>query len=96
MKKEVFLILSLLLVSEDPFRGGMEVRLSGPQEAAAAVSLDVKSIHPLPEWDGQEDLRPSTRGPEEESQGRLKISFPVALLTTLLFFLMWKLLQGQE
>lgn len=96
MKKEVFLILFLLLFARDPFQGGVGAMLPGPLEAASALSLDVKSIHPLPEWDGEQNLRSHTHGPEEGSQRRLKITFPVALLATLLFFLMWKFLQGQE
>lgn len=96
MNREIFLFLFLFLFCQDPFQTGMGAILSGPQEAASAPSLDIKSIHPLPEWDGQEDLRPRTRAPEGSSHRRLKISFPVALLATLLFYLMWKFLQGQE
>ncbi len=96
MKKEVFWVLFLLLFARDPFQGGVGAMLSGPQEAAFALSLDVKSIHPLPEWEGEHNLLPHTHGPEEGSQRRLKITLPVALLATLLFLLMWKFLQGQE
>ena len=66
-------------------------------EAAATPAFNVKPIHPLPEWDGSEDLRPRRMAREEGSpNSRLKISFPVGLLATLLFFLMWKFLQSQE
>jgi hypothetical protein len=56
--------------------------------------MKAKPIHPLPEWDGREDIRSHAPTPKEDSHARLKISFPVALLATLLFFLMWKIFQG--
>jgi hypothetical protein len=60
-------------------------------KAAATPALNVKPIHPLPEWDGQADLQPRRKAREAGfSDSRLKISIPAGLLTTLVFFLMWE------
>lgn len=96
MKSGVFLAVSFLLLTQSLFPAGMGTIQVNVPEAASTPFFDVRPIHPLPEWDGQEDLRPQTRALEESSPRRLKITFPVACLATLLFFLMWKFLQGQE
>jgi hypothetical protein len=97
MRKGIYLTIVFLFLAQVLFAGVWDTVSIGPREAAATPVLTVKSIHPLPEWDGPEDLRPSRTAPEESSPaGRLKISFPVGLLATLLFFLMWKFLQSQE
>ncbi len=97
MKKGIFLTIVFLFLAQGVFTGGRDTGTIGFLEAAATPVLNVKPIHPLPEWDGPEDLRPRRTAPEEGSSGsRLKISFPVGLLATLLFFLMWKFLQSQE
>jgi len=96
MKSGIFLAVSFLLLTQGVFPAGMGTILVGPPEAASTPFFDVKPIHPLPEWDGQEDLMPRTRTVEDSPPRRLKITFPVACLATLLFFLMWKFLQGQE
>lgn len=97
MKRGILLTISLLLLAQCVGSGGIGTLLLGSEEAACVPVFKVESIHPLPEWDGQESIRSGTIAVEEDSHSsRLKISFPVALLTTLIFFLMWKLLQGQE
>ena len=97
MKKGIFLIIVFFVLTQGLFMGWKGRLLMGPRETAAALALDVKTIHPLPEWDGPEDLRARSARPAEGSQrDRLKLSFPVGLLATLFFFLMWKFLQGQE
>jgi hypothetical protein len=78
----------------DPAGTGM--LLPGPPEAACVPAFKAEPIHPLPEWDGQENIRSRTLAEEESSHRRLRISFPVGLLASLLLVLMWKLLQGQE
>jgi hypothetical protein len=96
MKKGMILTIFLVLFGQAWIQGeGGSFRFE-PQEAASAPVPDLRPIHPLPEWNGQENIRPRTGAPEEGSNRRLKITFPVALLATLLFFLMWKFLQGQE
>jgi hypothetical protein len=97
MKKGIILTILFLLLAQGLFaRVGGHVSV-GPQEAAAALVPQVKPIHPLPDWENPEDLRPRKTIQEQDSTGgRLKISFPVGLLATLLFFLMWKFLQSQE
>ena len=97
MKKEILLTIVFLFLAQGVFSSGWDAGTIGSREAAASPALKVKSIHPLPEWDNPADLQP--RGTAREagsSAGRLKISFPVGLLATLLFFLMWKFLQSQE
>lgn len=96
MKKVIFLAIFSVLLGQALIQGGGGGLRLEPQEAASSPFLDLRPMHPLPEWDGQENIRPSTGAPEGGSHGRLKITFPVALLATLLFFLMWKFLQGQE
>ena len=75
---------------------GKDTPSVGPQDSAATPVLNVKSIHPLPEWDDTEDLRPSRNAPKDSSGSPLKLGLPVGLLAMLLFFLMWKFLQGHE
>lgn len=96
MKRGIFLTISFLLLAQGMDPGGMGTLLVGPQEAACVPVFKAEPIHPLPEWDGQENIRPSRLPEEESSHSRLRISFPVALLASLLFFLMWKFFQGQE
>jgi hypothetical protein len=96
MKNGILFAVSFLLLTQGVFPAGMGTILVRPPEAASTPLFEVKPIHPLPDWDGQEDLTPQTRAVEESSPRRLKITFPVACLATLLFFLMWKFLQGQE
>ncbi len=97
MKKGIFLTIVFLFLAQGVFTGGRDTGTIGSREAAATPVLNVKPIHPLPEWDGAADLQPRRTAREEGSPpSRLKISFPVGLLATLLFFLMWKFLQSQE
>ena len=98
MKRGVFLTIVFLFLVQGVFMGDWDTAPIGAGEAAATPGFNVKPIHPLPEWDGPADLQPRrTTVPKEEPPGnRLRISFPVGLLATLLFFLMWKLLQSQE
>jgi hypothetical protein len=97
MKKGILLTITLLLLAQGVFPGGRGTPVLGPREAASAPVFNLKPMHPLPDWDGEETLRPPRHVPEEGAHGRrLKISFPVALLATLLLFLMWKFLQSQE
>jgi len=97
MKKGILLTITLLLLAQGLFPVGKATPVPGPREAASTPVFKLKPIHPLPEWEGEADLRPRGLVREEGRHGsRLKISFPVALLATLLFFLMWKFLQSQE
>jgi len=97
MKKGILLTITLLLLAQGVFPGAGKTPVLGPREAASDPVFNLKPMHPLPDWDGEEDLRPRRLVPEEGAHGsRLKIGFPVALLATLLFFLMWKFLQSQE
>jgi hypothetical protein len=97
MKKGIFLTIVFLFLAQGVFTGGWDTGPIGSREAVATIALSVKPIHPLPEWDGPADLQPRRTVREAGSSvSRLKISFPVGLLATLLFFLMWKLLQSQE
>jgi len=97
MKKGIFLTLVLLFLAQGVFTGDWDTVPVGSREAAATPAFNVKPIHPLPEWDGPADFQPHRTVREEgASSSRLKISFPVGLLATLLFLLMWKLLQSQE
>jgi len=96
MKKGIVFAIFFGLLGQALIQGGGGTLWLEPQEAASSPFLDLRPMHPLPEWDGQENIRPHTGDPQGGSHGRLKITFPVALLATLLFFLMWKLLQGQE
>ncbi len=97
MKKGIFLTLAFLFLAQSVFTGGWDTGPIGSREAAATPAFNVKPIHPLPDFDGPADFQPRRTAQAEGSPGsRLKISFPVGLLATLLFFLMWKFLQGQE
>jgi len=97
MKKGIFLSIVFLFLVQGVFTGGRDAGPIGSREAAATPAFNVKPIHPLPEWDSPGDLQPRRTAREEGSaNSRLKISFPAGLLATLVFFLMWKLLQGQE
>jgi hypothetical protein len=97
MKKGVFLTIVLLFLFQGFFTGGAGSISIGKKEAASTPVLNVKPIHPLPDWDHPEDLRSRRNAAEgASSDRRFKISFPVGLLATLLFFLMWKFLQSQE
>ena len=97
MKKGIFLTLAFLFLAQGVFTGGWDTGPIGSREAAATPAFNVRSIHPLPDFDGMEDLQSRRTTRETESSGsRLKISFPAGLLATLLFFLMWKLLQSHE
>lgn len=97
MKKGIFLTIVSLFLAQGVFTGGWDTGPIGSREAAATSALTIKPIHPLPEWDGAADLQPRRTIRETgSSASRLKISFPVGLLATLLFFLMWKFLQSQE
>ena len=97
MKKGIFLSIVFLFLVQGVFTGDWDTGPIGSREAAATPAFNVKPIHPLPEWDGPADLQPRRTAREEGSaKSRLKISFPAGLLATLVFFLMWKLLQGQE
>jgi len=95
MKKCVVMAILLVLLGQVLVQVGGPLRLE-PKEAVSSPFPKIKPMHPLPEWNGEENIRPNTDVDEEGSHRRLKITFPVALLTTLLFFLMWKFLQGQE
>jgi len=95
MKKGIFVTIVFLFLTQGSFTGWKGTPV--PRDTAAAPALNVKSIHPLPEWEGPEDLGSRSARPEGGSKAeRLKISFPVGLMAILLFFLMWKFLQGQE
>lgn len=97
MRKGIFLTIVFLFLAQGLFTGVRGPVPIGSQEAAATPVMKVKPIHPLPDWDSPEDLRHGRKAQEEGSHGsRLKISFPVGVLATLLFFLMWKFLQSQE
>lgn len=97
MKKGIFLSIVFLFLVQGLFTGDWDTVPIGPREASATPAFNVKPIHPLPEFDGPADLQPRRTARQEASPaGRLKISFPVGLLATLLFFLMWKFLQSQE
>ena len=97
MKKGVFFTIVFLFFAQGLFTGDWVTAPIGSSEAAATPGFNVKPIHPLPDWDGPADLHPRATVQEEGgASNRLKISFPVGLLATLLFFLMWKLLQSQE
>jgi hypothetical protein len=97
MKQGIFLTIVFLFLAQGVFTWDWGTVPVGSREAAATPAFNVKPIHPLPEWDGPADLKPRRTVREEATPGsRLKISFPVGLLATLLFFLMWKLLQSQE
>jgi hypothetical protein len=97
MKQGILLTILFLFLTQGLFSAGPEAVSFGKQEAAAIPVLKVKPIHPLPDWDSPEDLVSHRRASDEGSSGgRLKISFPVGLLATLLCFLMWKFLQSQE
>ena len=97
MKKEILLTIVFLFLAQGVFTGGWDTGPIGSREAAATPAFNVKPIHPLPEFDGPADLQPRRTARQEGSPpSRLKISFPVGLLATLLFFLMWKFLQSQE
>ena len=97
MKKGIFLTLVFLFLAQGVFTGGWD---TGPDRVPGGgwtPAFNVKPIHPLPDFDGPADLQPRRTAREEgPPPSRLKISFPVGLLATLLFFLMWKLLQSQE
>ncbi len=97
MKRGIFVSIALLVLAQGLSSVAGDVSWTGSREAAATPAMYVKPIHPLPDWQGPEDL-PSGRAVAEEDSpaSRLKISFPVGLLATLLFFLMWKFLQSQE
>jgi len=95
MKKGIVLAILFVLLGQALMQVGGALRLE-PKEAVSSPFPKIKPIHPLPEWNGQENIRPHTGIDEEGSHRRLKITFPVALLVTVLFFLMWKFLQGQE
>ena len=95
MKKGFVLAIFFVLLGQALMLGGGPLWLE-PKEAASSPFLELRPIHPLPEWNGQENIRPRTGIDDEGSSGRVKITFPVALLVTLLFFLMWKFMQGQE
>ena len=96
MRRGIFLTIAILFLVQGSFSGGRGTPTVGLQESAATPVLNVKSIHPLPEWDDPEDLRPHRNAPEDSPGSHLKISLPVGLLALLLFFLMWKFLQSQE
>jgi|GEM_PF-3430045 len=97
MKKGLFPTIVFLFLAQGVFMGDLETVPIGSREVSAAPAFNVKPIHPLPEWDGPADLQPRGAAPEGRVSGsRFRISFPVGLLATLLFFLMWKLLQSQE
>jgi hypothetical protein len=97
MKKGIFLTIVFLFLGQGLFMGDWGTVPIGYREASATPAFNVKPIHPLPEWDGPADLQPRGMAREEGAPvSRLKISFPVGLLATLLFFLMWKFLQSQE
>lgn len=96
MKRVIFVAISFLLLVQVMDPAGMGKLLPGPREAEGIPVFKAEPIHPLPEWDGQENIRPRGLASEESSHSRLKITFPVGLLASLLLFLMWKLLQGQE
>ncbi len=97
MKKGIFLAIVFLVLTQGVFAEWKGTFLAGPRETAAAPALNVKTIHPLPDWQGPEDLRArSTRPDEGLKGGRFKISLSVGLMATLFFFLMWKFLQDQE
>jgi len=95
MKKGVVLAIFFVLLGQALMSVGGPFRLE-TKEAVSSPFPKIKPIHPLPEWNGEENIRPRTGIDEEGSHRRPKITFPVALLATLLFFLMWKFLQGQE
>jgi hypothetical protein len=97
MKKGIFPTIVFLILAQGVFTGGWDTAPTGSREAAATPAFNVKPIHPLPDWDGPGELQPRRTAPEAgPASNRLKISFPVGLLATLLFFLMWKFLQSQE
>ena len=97
MKKGIFLTIVFLFLAQGVFTGDWDTVPIGSREASATPAFYVKPIHPLPDWDSPADLQPVRMAREERSPvSRLKISFPVGLLATLLFFLMWKFLQSQE
>ena len=96
MKRGIFLTLVILFLAEGWFPVGKDTPSVGSQESAATPVLNVKSIHPLPEWDDAEDLHPGRNVPKDSSGSHLKLGLPVGLLAMLLFFLMWKFLLGQE
>jgi hypothetical protein len=96
MNRGILLTISFLLLAPAMDLAGMGKLLLGPQEAACVPVFKAEPIHPLPEWDGQENIRPRRVANEEGSPTRLKISLPVGVLASLLLFLMWKLMQGQE
>jgi hypothetical protein len=97
MKRRIFLTFTMLCLVQTVFAGGWGVLAPGPRESAATPVFSVRPIHPLPDWEGPEDLQPRGHSRQEDSPGsRLKISFPVGMLAMLLFFLMWKFLQSQE
>jgi hypothetical protein len=97
MKRGIFLSIALLVLVQGMSSDVSDLSWTGSREAVATPVMNVKPIHPLPDWQGPEDLPSGRAVAEEDSAGsRLKISFPVGLLATLLFFLMWKFLQSQE
>jgi hypothetical protein len=97
MKRRIFLAIVALWLAQTLFAEGWGMVPTGPRESAATPIFSVRPIHPLPDWDGPEDLQPRGNTPREDSSGsRLRISFPVGMLAMLLFFLMWKFLQSQE
>ena len=95
MKKAIFLSIVYVFLMQGVFSGGWDAGLIGSRDAAATPAFNVRPIHPLPEWDSPGDLQSRRMAREEEApDSRLKISFPVGFLTTLVFFLMWKFMQG--
>jgi len=97
MKKAVFLSIVCVFLMQGVFPGGWGAGPIGSRDAAATPAFNVRPIHPLPDWDSPGDLQSRrTAGEEEASESRLKITFPVGLLATLVFFLMWKFMQGQD
>lgn len=97
MRKGIFLGIAVLLLAQGTFTGGKGTTAVGLRESVATPLLNVKSIHPLPDWHDPQELRPRGSVPADGPAGvRLKVSFPVGLLAMLLFFLMWKFLQSQE
>lgn len=97
MKRQMLLAVATFCLVQILFAGGSDLLPTGPRESAAAPVFSVRPIHPLPDWDGPEDLQPRGNSRRADSPGsRLRISFPVGMLAMLLFFLMWKFLQSQE
>ena len=97
MKKAILLSTVCVFLMQGLFAGGWDTGPIGARDAAATPAFNVRPIHPLPEWDSPGNLQPRGTAREEEApDSRLKISFPVGFLATLVFFLMWKFMQGQE